>query len=126
MSAANEELSMEIIKKLSKNIDPREGTSSNIENFTEKSRKLYINMEAQIRDTSDTDTVAKQSICNELLELAEIIYTTEKTACIFERNYSTDTRSISTLESSFYCGQNVKRILDSIKRCVENGIKIEQ
>lgn len=32
----------------------------------------------------------------------------------------------TTLKSSFYCGQNVKRILDSIKYCVENGTKIEQ
>ena len=78
-------------------------------------------MEAQISDTSDT--TAKKSICDQLLELAEIIYTTEKTACNFERNYSS---SISNLESSFYCGQDVKRILDSIKRCVDNEIEIKQ
>lgn len=112
---------MEIIKQLSKKITPRNGTPPGIKNFTEKSRELYTNMEAQINYTDD-----KKSICDQLLELAEIIYTTEKTACIFERNYSTDTRSISNRESSFYCGQNVKRILDSIKRFKDNGIKIEQ
>ena len=112
---------MKRIRQLSKNIDPHKGSPPGIENFTEKSRELYREMEAQI-----SDTAAKQSICDQLLELAEIIYTTEKTACNFERNYSTDTGSISTLESSFYCGQNVKRILDSIKRCSEKGTKIEK
>ena len=104
---------MEIIQSLPTS-SPEEKTI-----FITKSRELYTNMEASIPRSSK-----KEQACMELLKLAEIIYSKElKGCCVFDKNY--DNKNFN-VETGFYCGQNVKRILDSIKLFKENGIKIEQ
>jgi hypothetical protein len=60
----------------------------------------------------------------ELLKLAEIIYSKElEGCCAFDTYYHPNNFNV---ETGFYCGQNVKRILDSIKLFKQNGIEIEQ
>ena len=85
--------------------------------FIRESRKLYRTMLRSIKISSD-----KKKTCRELLKLAEIIYSTEhEGCCAFDINYGP-----YNWQTGFYCGQNVKRILDSIKLFKDNGIEIEQ
>lgn len=125
MSDVKEQLTMEDIRNLSKNITPDVGEPTGIKDFITKSRQLYNTM---LKSIPTIDNLSdKNQECMDLLELAEIIYTTEKTACSFEGKYSEiNGLPFTTLSSSFYCGQNVERILNSIKYCSANGTKIEQ
>lgn len=109
--SAVEQPTIESIQKLS--------TTSLVEKkqFIKQSRTVYGTMLASIPSSSD-----KIKTCMELLKLAEIIYSKEREGfCAFEINYNT-----YNWQTGFYCGQNVKRILDSIKLCKTYGIEIKQ
>jgi hypothetical protein len=111
MSKADETLTIEDIQSLPTTNVPEKQI------FIKESRKLYSTMLKSIPSASN-----KPKTCMELLKLAEIIYTTERNGCCaFDINYS-----IHNWQTSFYCGQNVKRILDSIKVCKMYGIEIKQ
>ena len=111
--SAVEQTPMEIIQSLPTTNVPEKQI------FIQESRKLYSTMLASIPRSSK-----KEQACGELLKLAEIIYSTERDGCCdFDIYYDTTNFNVQT---GFYCGQNVKRILDSIKLFKENGIKIEQ
>ena len=111
--SAVEQTPMEIIQNLPTTSVPDKKI------FIEQSRKLYLTMLESIPRSSKIEQA-----CGELLKLAEIIYTTEHTGCCdFDTFYDTNNYNVQT---GFYCGQNVKRILDSIKLFKTYGIKIEQ
>lgn len=123
-----EKPTMESIQQLSENVKSSFNNKSDetrftkLKNFIEQSRALYQSMLKAIPEIKNDSDKTRQ--CMDLLKLAEIIYRTENVHpahCGIDGYYNIMLNS----HSNFYCGQNVKRILDSIERCKDNGVTIE-
>jgi hypothetical protein len=128
-----EEPTMESIQQLSENVKSSFNDKSDetrftkLTNFIRQSRALYQSMLKAIPKIKNDSDKTRQ--CMDLLKLAEIIYRTENVHpahCSIDSYYNDSYYNIMlNSQSNFYCGQNVKRILDSIERCRDNGVTIE-